>query len=122
MLFSDGYLLRTRITFLTNYDLSVRTSVDSTDSTVNHHIKAMYSAFHVLGSLHFPYTGLTYAFGSNQCAFLHLLSGATITARPDAVIHRDVKLPRTLLRHTVLLLSLVLSRGVLLPTVLLLRG
>ena len=61
MLFSDSYLLRTRITFLTDYDLSVRTSVDSTDSTVNHHIKAMYSAFYVLGSLHFTYTGLTSA-------------------------------------------------------------
>ena len=61
MLFSDSYLLRTRITFLTNYDLTVRTSVDSTDSTVNHHIKAVSSAFYVLGSLHFTYRGLTSA-------------------------------------------------------------
>ena len=122
MLFLDGYLLRTRITLLTDYDLSVRTSVDSTDSTVNHRIKAMYSAFYVLGSLHFTYTGLTYAFGSNQCAFLHLLSGATITARPDAVLHHDVELLRILQQRTMLLLRLVLPRGVLLPGVLLLRG
>ena len=59
MLFSDRYLFRTRITFLTDYDISDRSSVDSMNSSGNHHIKAMFSGFYFLGSLHFTYTGLT---------------------------------------------------------------
>ena len=93
MLFSDRYLFRTRITFLTDYDISDRSSVDSMNSSGNHHIKAMFSGFYFLGSLHFTYTGLTYAFSSNQCLFLNLPSGATITARRDAVFLRVVELP-----------------------------
>ena len=59
MLLLNRYLFRTIITFLHNYDTLVRSSVNSMDSHVNHHIKATYSGFYFLGSLHFAYIGQT---------------------------------------------------------------
>ena len=85
MLFSDRYLFRTRITFLTDYDISDRSSVDSTDSSGNHHIKAMFSGFYFLGSLHFTYIGSTPA---TQVIYYKL---SNLLLRNDARTRKETK-------------------------------
>ena len=62
------------------------------DSHVNHHIKATYSGFYFLGSLHFAYIGQTYASGTIQQLFLTIPSGRAVAALRDAAILRDAKL------------------------------